>query len=210
MQIFNKNGSSSALPRAGETNSPASSGTATSTAEDLYLAGTNTPQTEMDLLFSGLNRSPSSAPPESIHVPGLEKDLFHKSATLSDSPIALTAIINKYKSLKHNLTERRSSLSHALEGYLRPEELMDLHARIDTLDRALLLVSQELTKALRQKERVDKDQLARAQENREQHAAEVASQEEALRAEQPDGIAAHPEPEHEEGPAPGLGVVRQA
>ncbi|MBI4125259.1 MAG: hypothetical protein HY609_03535 [Deltaproteobacteria bacterium] len=141
--------------------SPEQNETASAQSGDFFNADPFVQQTvsEMDLLFSGIRRFEriqEENPTDAIHIPGLDTDLLNPMPVLGSSSRDLTEIIRRYEGLQKNLIERRNNYSHALEGFLRPEEAMDLYDRIEQIDRALLRVDRELTAATRKKEQLER------------------------------------------------------
>lgn len=113
---------------------------------------------EMDLLFSGVRRFErirQENPMEEINIPGLDTDILGRVPILGSTSRDLNEIIRRYNGLKRNLTERRNNYAHALEGPLRPEEVMDLYDRIEQLDQAIAHVTRELEGATRKKEHLE-------------------------------------------------------
>ncbi|MDO8527174.1 MAG: hypothetical protein Q7T03_05750 [Deltaproteobacteria bacterium] len=104
---------------------------------------------EMSLLFSGTNRLRQfqiDNPHEPINVPDLQKDILGKMPILTRSD-HFGSIISDYKNLRANLVERRSNYAHALEGFLKPEESIDIYGRMDEIDQALREIQQNLSLA---------------------------------------------------------------
>lgn len=121
--------------------------------------------TEMDLLFSGQRGAQAfraQHPLQPINVPGFEGDILGSLPVLGHSSTDVGAIVRQYTILKNNLVDRRNNFAHALEGYLQPDETLDLYARLDQLDRAIVKVEQELDKAQSRK----RDLQAREREQR--------------------------------------------
>lgn len=123
--------------------------------------------TEMEVLFSGTSRSArlrGEHPMEPLDIPGLETDILGPLPILGNRSSDLSDIIQRYQGLRANLIERRNNYTQVLEGYLRPEETLDIYDRIDQIDRALLKINQELDKAVFRREELRARERERARE----------------------------------------------
>lgn len=110
---------------------------------------------ELDLLLSGakqIDQLRREHPFATIDIPSLASDILGPLPVLGSSSKKLTKVIKQYQVSKENLSERRKNFSQALEGHLTPYEAMDLHLRIEEIDRASLQLEQELEKAIRLKQ----------------------------------------------------------
>lgn len=105
---------------------------------------------QLDILFSGIpntRRLREEHPFELPHFPDLQREVLGRTPAIADSAASLTNVINRYRSIRVSLIERRRNYAHALEGYLQPAEALDLYSRIDAIDTALIEIEQEIQKA---------------------------------------------------------------
>lgn len=143
-------------PNAGQTPERASA----QTVEDPYSEILNPTQavSEMQLLFSGsrnIQRLREDHPFELNVIPELGSDLLGPMPALEGSPQALQGIINRYRQLRVSLIDRRQNYSHALEGYLKPDEALDLYDRIDQIDNAVIKLDHQLDLAMNKKSQAE-------------------------------------------------------
>lgn len=142
---------------------------------------------EMELLFSGtrnLKQLQGEHPTDPLNIPGLESDILGPMPILGSSSKDLGEIIRRYQGLKRNLIERRNNYAHALEGFLRPAEAMDLHQRLEEIDHGLIQVEQELARAINRKHQLEEVERREVERRRE---AEEAAEQAAIAENEADG-----------------------
>lgn len=113
---------------------------------------------EMQLLFSGTRNLRSlreDHPLEELNIPELGRDILGPMPAAGATSGDLQRIIERYRQLRLNLIERRNNYAHALEGFLYPEEAMDLYERIEQIDDALLKIEQEMDQAGNRKSQLE-------------------------------------------------------
>lgn len=121
----------------------------------------------MDLLFSGVQAAKAhreAHPHESLSIPDLEKDILGPMPKIGSKSHLMETVIDRYTLVRRNLIDRRNNYAHALEGYLKPEEALDLHERIEEIHRALLEIDKNMERARHQKQSLEKLEEAKFRE----------------------------------------------
>ncbi|MDP2599274.1 MAG: hypothetical protein Q8P84_00880 [Deltaproteobacteria bacterium] len=124
-------------------------------------------QNDMDMLFAGARRAREfreANPIDPISIPDLEKDILGPMPKIGSRSQLMKTVIDRYTLVQRNLIDRRKNLAHALEGYLKPEEAMDIRGRMEAIDNALREIDKNVARAQTEKTKLEKLEEAKFQE----------------------------------------------
>lgn len=127
-----------------------------------------------DLIFTGSRQQKqleADNPVRETAVPDFDKDIPQVLKNEKGSG----DIVHRYQLLRNELRERHENYEKVLNGYLKPEEAIDIYKRLEEIDSALLEAEQNLQRAMDAKNRpVDKpNEKPRISDFAAEHADEI-------------------------------------